>query len=183
MNYHPRMVGFANAPVTQAMITGTFLASLAYMLEMRLAPFIETIFIPFAFQHPLELANGLFLLYHFRQFERQIGSTNFGIYVTTAFLMSEGLYLALVKARPDANLATGPYGVIFALLTYYFIETPVTLRYNFFGLQLTNKTCFYALSLPLILFGGSGAFAAATAGVFTGLLLLSRSIGGYSSPP
>jgi len=122
MNYHPRMIGFANAPVAQAMVTVTFLASLAYMLEMRLAPAMEMILMPFAFQHPLELANGLFLLYHFRQFERQIGSTNFGIYVAAAFLMSEGLYLALAKAKPDADLATGPYGVIFALLTYYYFE-------------------------------------------------------------
>jgi membrane associated rhomboid family serine protease len=63
-----------------------------------------------------------YLLYHLRMFERQMGSSKFGAFLTLASLADAGARAAflLVPGAGAQGVASGPFHVIFGLLPLYF---------------------------------------------------------------
>ena len=63
-----------------------------------------------------------YLLYHLRLFERQMGSSKFGAYVTVCTLVDIGAraaFLAIPRVG-SGGVAAGPFHIIFGLLPLYF---------------------------------------------------------------
>jgi len=94
---------------------------------------------------------GLFLLYHFRLFERQMGSAKFAVFVGTTWGLSALITLALfLLIDPKTHTAPGPYPLIFALLVQYYFEVPATYRFHFLGLNGSNKIILYICAINLL---------------------------------
>ncbi|KAG8052695.1 hypothetical protein GUJ93_ZPchr0001g32940 [Zizania palustris] len=160
--------GFQNAPVTRAVVLASGLLSVVFSAQRRgraLGLSYQGIVKNFhlwrifasglAFQSTLELIFGLYLLYYFRVFERQIGSNKysvFSLFTISVSLVLEILSLVLLK---DTNyvsaLASGPYGIIFASFIPFFLDIPVTSRFHIFGVNFSDKSFIYLAGLQLLL--------------------------------
>ncbi|KAI9125242.1 hypothetical protein K1719_003858 [Acacia pycnantha] len=79
----------------------------------------------------LELLFGVFLLYYFRVFERQIGSNKYSVFITFSILISllfEVLSIAILKDPAVILVTPGPYGLIFASFVPFSFDIPVSTR-------------------------------------------------------
>ena len=136
---------FRGAPITlcvcSSLLLGTFLAGSIPKLRQALA--LESAASVLA-PHRLELwrlatsslllcdnlvAAGVsaYLLFHLRLFERQMGSSKFGAYVTLCTLADMGAraaFLALPGRVGAHGVASGPLHLIFGLLPLYFRACP-----------------------------------------------------------
>ncbi|KAB2620730.1 ubiquitin-associated domain-containing protein 2-like [Pyrus ussuriensis x Pyrus communis] len=159
--------GFYNAPVTRAFVVASGLFTVFFGIQgrssklglsyldifgkFRLWKLIVSIF---AFSSTPELMFGLYLLYYFRVFERQIGSNKYSVfilYTITVSLLFEILALAILK-DPAVNLVTsGPYGLIFASFVPFFFDIPVSTRFRVFGVRFSDKSFIYLAGLQLLL--------------------------------
>ncbi|KAM1333273.1 hypothetical protein ACFX2I_009220 [Malus domestica] len=159
--------GFHNAPVTRAFVIASGLFTVFFGIQgrssklglsyldifgkFRLWKLIVSIF---AFSSTPELMFGLYLLYYFRVFERQIGSNKYSVfilYTVTVSLLFEILALAILK-DPAVNLVTsGPYGLIFASFVPFFFDIPVSTRFRVFGVRFSDKSFIYLAGLQLLL--------------------------------
>ncbi|RYR32842.1 hypothetical protein Ahy_A10g047365 isoform B [Arachis hypogaea] len=140
--------GFTNAPVTRAFIIASALFTIFFGIQgrfnslglsyqdifgkLRLWKLIMSVF---AFSSTPEMMFGLYLLYYFRVFERQIGSNKYSVFIVFSVLTSllfEVISLALLR-DPAAKLVTpGPYGLIFASYVPFFLDIPVSTRIRVF---------------------------------------------------
>ncbi|TXG70195.1 hypothetical protein EZV62_005130 [Acer yangbiense] len=127
----------------------------------------------FAFSSAPELMFGLYLLYYFRVFERQIGSNKYSVFIlfsVTFSLLFEVLTLALLK-DPAMNLLTsGPYGLIFASFIPFYFDIPVSTRFRVFGVRFSDKTFIYLAGLQLFLSSWKRSMLPGLCGILAGSL-------------
>ncbi|WJX78191.1 Rhomboid-like protein 20, variant 2 [Trifolium repens] len=159
--------GFTNAPVTRAFVIASGLFSIFFGIQGRfntLGLSYQDIFgkiriwklimFIFSFTSTPELMFGLYLLYYFRVFERQIGSNKCSVFIVFSILTSllfEVFAVALLK-DPSATLVTpGPYGLIFASFVPFFFDIPVSTRFRMFGFNFSDKSIIYVAGLQLLL--------------------------------
>ncbi|WVZ71657.1 hypothetical protein U9M48_020221 [Paspalum notatum var. saurae] len=160
--------GFQNAPVTRAVVLASGLLSVVFgaqrraralgisyqdiITNFRLWKIFPSVF---AFQSTPELMFGLYLMYYFRVFERQIGSNKYSVFCLFTITVSSLLEILSLVILKDTNyistLASGPYGLIFASFVPFFLDIPVTSRFRVFGLNFSDKSFIYLAGLQLLL--------------------------------
>ncbi|KAL3715690.1 hypothetical protein ACJRO7_007430 [Eucalyptus globulus] len=184
MNVGPS--GFNNAPVSRAFIVATGAFTVFFGIRDRankLGVSYQDIFqkmqmwklIPaiFAFSSTPELIFGLYLLYYFRIFERQIGSNKFlvfSLFSTIVSMVLQVLTLAVVNV-PSSNLvSSGPYAVIFALFVPFFFDIPVSTRFRVLGISFSDKSFIYLAGLQLLLSSWKRSILPGICGILAGSL-------------
>ncbi|KAK1577670.1 hypothetical protein Q3G72_023710 [Acer saccharum] len=178
--------GFNNAPVTRIFVIACALFTVFFGIQgrfnklglsyqdifrnFRLWKLIVSVF---AFSSAPELMFGLYLLYYFRVFERQIGSNKYSVFIlfsVTFSLLFEVLTLALLK-DPAMNLLTsGPYGLIFASFIPFYFDIPVSTRFRVFGVRFSDKTFIYLAGLQLFLSSWKRSMLPGLCGILAGSL-------------
>ncbi|KAK9987128.1 hypothetical protein SO802_032079 [Lithocarpus litseifolius] len=175
-----------NAPVTRAFIIASALFTVFFGIQGRSAKLglsyldifgklriWKLIASVFAFSSTPELLFGLYLLYYFRVFERQIGSNKYSVFIlfsVIASLLFEVLALALLK-DPAVNLVTsGPYGLIFASFVPFFLDIPVSTWFRVFGVHFSDKSFIYLAGLQLLLSSWKRSILPGLCGILAGSL-------------
>ncbi|KAK2652079.1 hypothetical protein Ddye_011935 [Dipteronia dyeriana] len=178
--------GFYNAPVTRTFVIACALFTVFFGIQggfnklglsyqdifrnFRLWKLIVSVF---AFSSAPELMFGLYLLYYFRVFERQIGSNKYSVFILfsiTFSLLFEVLTLALLK-DPAVNLLTsGPYGLIFASFIPFYFDIPVSTRFRVFGVHFSDKSFIYLAGLQLFLSSWKRSILPGLCGILAGSL-------------
>ncbi|CAJ2671682.1 rhomboid-like protein 20 [Trifolium pratense] len=178
--------GFTNAPVTRAFVIASALFSIFFGIQGRfntLGLSYQDIFgklriwklimFIFSFTSTPELMFGLYLLYYFRVFERQIGSNKCSVFIVFSILTSllfEVFAVALLK-DPSAILVTpGPYGLIFASFVPFFFDIPVSTRFRMFGFNFSDKSIIYVAGLQLLLSHWKSSVLPGICGILAGSL-------------
>ncbi|XP_061364807.1 rhomboid-like protein 20 isoform X2 [Gastrolobium bilobum] len=178
--------GFINAPVTRAFIIASALFSIFLGIQGRfntLGLSYQDIFGKFhiwklimsifSFSSTPELMFGLYLLYYFRLFERQIGSNKYSVFIVFSILISllfEVVAVALLR-DPTTNLVTpGPYGLIFASFVPFFFDIPVSTRFRVFGFHFSDKSFIYLAGLQLLLSSWRRSILPGMCGILAGAL-------------
>uniref|UniRef100_A0A1J3FS35 Ubiquitin-associated domain-containing protein 2 n=1 Tax=Noccaea caerulescens TaxID=107243 RepID=A0A1J3FS35_NOCCA len=174
--------GFNNAPITRACVItcalftvffgirgGSSKLSLSYqdLFEFRLW---KSILWASAFSSTSELLFGLYLMYYFRVFERQIGSNKYWIFIFfsgSASLILEIIMLSLFKG----NLVTsGPYALIFASFVPFYLDIPVLKRFRVLGINFSDKSFIYLAGLQLLLSSWKRSIFPGICGIVAGSL-------------
>ncbi|XP_047151906.1 rhomboid-like protein 20 isoform X1 [Vigna umbellata] len=178
--------GFTNAPVTRLFIVASAIFTIFFGIQgrfgtlglsyqdifgkIRLWKLIMSIF---SFSSTPELMFGLYLLYYFRVFERQIGSNKYSVFIVFSILTSlllEVLAVALLK-DPTANLVTpGPYGLIFASFVPFFFDIPVSTRFRVFSFFFSDKSFIYLAGVQLLLSSWKRSILPGMCGILAGSL-------------
>ncbi|KAF4364621.1 hypothetical protein F8388_015312 [Cannabis sativa] len=157
--------GFNNAPVTRTFVIASALFTIFFGMQGRSnnlgLSYLDIfgkfriwklIVSAFAFSSTPELMFGLYLLYYFRVFERQIGSNKYSVFILfslTVSLLLEVLALSFLK-DPAKNLITsGPYGLIFASFVPFFFDIPVSTRFTVFNVHFSDKSFIYLAGLQV----------------------------------
>ncbi|KAL9273141.1 Rhomboid-like protein [Drosera capensis] len=179
--------GFNNAPVTRAFVIASALFTVVFGIRGRsnkLGLSYQDIFQNlqlwklltslFAFSSTPELMFGLYLLYYFRVFERQIGSSKYSVFILFSVITSlllEVAALAILK-DPSVNLITsGPYGLIFSSFVQFYFDIPVSSRVRFFGFRFSDKSFIYVAGLQQLLFSSwKRSILPGVCGILAGLL-------------
>lgn len=173
--------GFNNAPLTRAITIACALSTVFFGIQGRSnklglsfqKPRLWKIIVSmFAFTSTLELMFGLYLLYYFRVFERQIGSNKYSVFilfsVTVSYLL-EILTLAFLK-DPSAVITSGPYGLVFASFVPFFFDIPVSTRFRVLGVHFSDKTFIYLAGLQLLLSSWKRSILPGICGIIAGSL-------------
>ncbi|XP_030525997.1 rhomboid-like protein 20 isoform X1 [Rhodamnia argentea] len=184
MNVGPS--GFNNAPASRAFIVASGVFTVFFGIRNRadmLGVSYQDIFqkmqmwklIPaiFAFSSTPELIFGLYLLYYFRIFERQIGSNKFLVFILFSTIVSMALQvLALAVFNvPSSNLvSSGPYAVIFASFVPFFFDIPVSTRFRVLRISFSDKSFIYLASLQLLFSSWRRSFLPGICGILAGSL-------------
>lgn len=178
--------GFNNAPITRAFIIGCALFSVLFGIQGRsnklglsyqdifkqlrpwklLAPML-------AFSSTPELMFGLYLLYYFRVFERQIGSNKYSVFILFSIfgsLLLEVLTLALLRGSSLNMLSSGPYGVIFSSFVPFYLDIPVSTRFRALGLHFSDKSFIYLAGIQLLLSSWKRSILPGICGILVGSL-------------
>lgn len=157
---HP---GFVHAPVTKAVIALVVLSTVfgsiigsQTRLTLRLPEIINNLQLwrlfthNFVFTTPGELLFGVVLLYFFRQFERQMGSSRYAAFaLVTASIHTFALCIAQLLS-PSLLPASGPYALVFSCLVHFFFETPKIYHFQLLGaLEFSDKSFAYLLAVQL----------------------------------
>ncbi|XP_038975288.1 rhomboid-like protein 20 [Phoenix dactylifera] len=178
--------GFHNAPVTRIFVFATALFTIVFGVKGR-SPRLglphqdiinnlqiwRVISSMFAFSSTPELLFGLYLLYYFRIFERQIGSNKYSVFILFSVIMSllfEVLALVLLKDPNLGVLASGPYGLIFASFIPFYFDIPVTSRFRIFGIHFSDKSFIYFMGLQLLLSSWKWSLVPGICGILAGSL-------------
>lgn len=177
--------GFNNAPVTRAIIICSALFTVFFGVQGRSSklalsyqdvfqkPQLWKIIVSMsAFTSTPELMFGLYLLYYFRVFERQIGSNKYSVFIlfsaSLSFLL-ESVVLALLK-DPSTSITSGPYGLIFASFVPFYFDIPVSTRFRVFGFHFSNKSFIYLAGLQLLLSSWKRSIVPGICGIIAGAL-------------
>ncbi|TYI99224.1 hypothetical protein E1A91_A13G001500v1 [Gossypium mustelinum] len=178
--------GFNNAPVTKTFVIASalftvffgiqgrsFKLGLSYQDIFRKLSIWKLITSVFAFSSTPELMFGLYLLYYFRVFERQIGSNKYSVFILFSVMASflfEVMAVAILK-DPTSNLLTsGPYGLIFASFVPFFFDIPVSTWFRIFGVRFSNKSFIYLAGLQLLLSSWKRSLLPGICGILAGSL-------------
>ncbi|KAJ8760077.1 hypothetical protein K2173_010933 [Erythroxylum novogranatense] len=177
--------GFNNAPVTKVFVIAscvlTFFFGIrgmstklgfSYQDIFRRPQVWKLITSVFAFSSTPELMFGLYLLYYFRVFERQIGSNKYSVFILFSVigsLLFQFLALALLK-DPSATLTSGPYGLIFASFIPFYFDIPVSTRLRVFNINFSDKSFIYLAGLQLLLSSWKRSFLPGLCGILAGSL-------------
>ncbi|OMO72934.1 hypothetical protein CCACVL1_17507 [Corchorus capsularis] len=178
--------GFNNAPVTKTFVIAcalftvffgiqgrSFKLGLSYQDIFRKLSIWKLIASVFAFSSTPELMFGLYLLYYFRVFERQIGSNKYSVFILFSIMVSfffEVMALAVLK-DPTANLLTsGPYGLIFASFVPFYFDIPVSTWFRIFGVRFSDKSFIYLAGLQLLLSSWKRSLLPGICGILAGSL-------------
>lgn len=178
---HP---GFLHAAVTKAVISLTVLFTIFgsilnlyphLILHLPQIVYLYQIWRPVThnliFTTPGELLFGSVLLFFFRQFERQMGSSRFAAHtLITAALHT--IFLLLVQFFfPTVTPAPGPYALIFSSLIHFFFETPKIYRFELLNtIHLSDKSFAYLLALQLICSTPPRSFLSTASALVAGIL-------------
>ncbi|KAL3841157.1 hypothetical protein ACJIZ3_025748 [Penstemon smallii] len=182
--------GFNNAPVTRTIVIATALFTIVFGIQGRfrnLSWSYQDIFKKlqiwklivsiFGFSSTPELVFGIYLLYYFRVFERQIGSNKYSVFILFSVLVSlllEVLALWLLKDPSLSILTSGPYGLIFASFVPFYFDIPVSTRYRIFSLNFSDKTFIYLAGLQLLLSSWRRSTVPGICGILAGSLYRSN---------
>lgn len=177
--------GFYNAPVLKSitfLVAGLSLVvnAFGYKKALSIGNIVNTSqlwrLFPsyFFFSSPLEAALGILFLYHFRIFERQMGSAKFAAFVVSTCLINNLMSLAFIVLVPTRGIASGPYGLIFSLLTQYYFEVPSTYRFRIFGFSAGDKLLAYLLSLQLLGTQFPASLVSGLSGIVAGIIYRSE---------
>jgi len=129
-----------------------------------------------------ELVLGMGLIYHFRMFERRMGSSRFLSFTTMSTLLSITFQMVVLIMNPGfdgpslTQVAIGPYSYIFALFVHYFVYVPKLQKYRFLGAEFSEKTLMYLWGSQLLLAQGNNSMIASCCGLISGLLCLSEKL-------
>ncbi|XBI26902.1 hypothetical protein VPH35_051500 [Triticum aestivum] len=179
--------GFHNAPVTRAIVLASGLLSVVFSVNRRARALglsyqdiiknfrVWRIFASlFAFQSTPELMVGLYLLYYFRVFERQMGSNKYSVFSLFAIAVSLPLEILSLVLLKDTNyitaLASGPYGLIFASFIPFFLDIPITSRFRIFGVNFSDKSFIYLAGLQLLVSSWKRSLIPGICGLIAGSL-------------
>ncbi|GAB2227915.1 hypothetical protein Droror1_Dr00009744 [Drosera rotundifolia] len=178
--------GFNNAPVTRAFVIASAVFTIVFGIRGRsnkLGLSYQDIFQKlqlwklltslFAFSSTPELMFGLYLLYYFCIFERQIGSSKYSVFILFSVITSlllEVATLAILK-DPSVNLITsGPYGLIFSSFVQFYFDIPVSSRVRFFGFRFSDKSFIYVAGFQLLFSSWKRSILPGVCGILAGLL-------------
>lgn len=178
--------GFHNAPVTRTFVIASALLTILIGVQGRankLGFSYQDIFkrlhigrlfaSAFAFSSTPELMFGLYLLYYFRVFERQIGSNKYSVFILFSVIVSslfEILALGFLKDPALNLLASGPYGLIFSSFVPFYFDIPVSTRFRIFGVNFSDKSFVYLAGLQLLLSSWKRSILPGICGVLAGAL-------------
>ena len=127
-----------------------------------------------------ELLLGLGLVYHFRLFERRMGTSQFVSFTFCSTLLSLGFQMVLLALNPGqetlTRIAPGLYSVVFALFVPYFALVPKLNRHRILGVELSDKSLVYLWGSQLLFARGRESLATGLCGLLGGLLCLSESL-------
>ncbi|KAJ6778869.1 hypothetical protein OIU74_002620 [Salix koriyanagi] len=178
--------GFNNAPVTKTFVIASSIFTifsgikggpdklgLSYQdifWNLRLWKLILSVF---AFSSTPEMMFGLCLLYYFRVFERQIGSSKYLVFILFSVIVSllfEVFAVALLK-DPSANLLTsGPYGLIFASFVPFYFDIPVSTQFHVYSVHFSDKSFIYLAGVQLLLSSWKRSILPGICGILAGSL-------------
>ncbi|XP_021744692.1 rhomboid-like protein 20 [Chenopodium quinoa] len=177
--------GFNNAPVTRGVIVASALFTVFFGLQGRSnklgfsyldifqKPQLWKIIVStYAFTSTPEMMFGLYLLYYFRVFERQIGSNKYTVFILFSLIVSFFLgsaTLALLK-DPSSLITAGPYGLIFSSFVPFFFDIPVSTRFRLFGFNFSDKSFIYLAGLQLLLSSWKRSILPGICGIIAGSL-------------
>ncbi|KAL3534665.1 hypothetical protein ACH5RR_003126 [Cinchona calisaya] len=178
--------GFNNTPVTRTVVIACALFTILFGIQGRsnkLGRSYQDIFnklqiwklVPsvFAFASTPELIFGIYLLYYFRVFERQIGSNKYSVFILFSAIVSlllEVLAMKIVKDSSLHTLTSGPYGLIFASFVPFYLDIPVSTRFRVFSLQFSDKTFIYVAGLQLLFSSWKRSLLPGICGIVAGSL-------------
>lgn len=135
--------------------------------------FLRVIASTLAFSSMPELIFGLYLLYYFRLFERQIGSNKYSVFVLfsiSASLLFEVLALVFLRDKASGALASGPYGLIFASFVPFLCDIPISSQFRVFGVPFSDKSFIYMAGIQLFLSSWKRSVLPTICGLLTGFL-------------
>ncbi|KFK36963.1 hypothetical protein AALP_AA4G195300 [Arabis alpina] len=178
--------GFNNAPVTKAFVIASGLFTVFFGIRggsSKLGLSYQDIFekfriwklikSAFGFSSTPELFFGLYLMYYFRVFERQIGSNKHSVFILFSGFVSlilQAILLSLFK-DPTANLLTsGPYALIFASFVPFYLDIPVSKRFGVFGVHFSDKSFIYLAGVQLLLSSWKRSLFPGICGIIAGSL-------------
>ncbi|XP_059646069.1 rhomboid-like protein 20 isoform X2 [Cornus florida] len=196
--------GFNNAPVTRTFVIACALFTiifgirgrsknlgLSYLNIFKKLNIWKLIVSVFAFSSTPELIFGLYLLYYFRVFERQIGSNKYSVFILLSVIMSllfEFLALSFLKDPTSSVITSGPYGLIFSLFVPFYLDIPVSTRFRVFVLRFSDKSFIYLAGLQLLLSSWKRSILPGICGILAGSLYrlnvfhIRRMKGNYPAP-
>ncbi|OIT27246.1 PREDICTED: rhomboid-like protein 20 [Nicotiana attenuata] len=183
MNVGPS--GFNNAPVTRALVIACTLFTIIFGTQGRAnqlgwsyqdifqkLQIWKLIISVFTFSSTPELLFGLYLLYYFRVFERQIGSNKYSVFLLFSFVLSLLLAVLALQLIKDPSLSTlsGPYGLIFSSFVPFYLDIPVSTRFRIFSLHFSDKAFIYLAGLQLLFSSWKRSIIPGLCGIIAGCL-------------
>ncbi|XP_026427476.1 rhomboid-like protein 20 [Papaver somniferum] len=178
--------GFQNAPVSRAFVLASGVLTiyfgiqgrsstlgLSYQDSFKKLKIWKLIASVFAFSSTPELMFGLYLLYYFRVFERQIGSNKYSVFILFSVIVSsvfEVLALTLLKDATLNILTSGPYGLIFSSFVPFYFDIPVSTRFRIFGVSISDKSFIYLACLQLLFSSWKRSILPGICGILAGSL-------------
>ncbi|CAN7103101.1 unnamed protein product [Brassica rapa subsp. narinosa] len=178
-----------NAPVTRAFVITSVLFTVFFGIRggggssSKLALSYQDIFekfriwklikSSFAFSSTPELLFGVYLLYYFRVFERQIGSNKHSVFILFSGFVSlilQTIVLSLFRDTSANLLTSGPYALIFASFVPFYLDIPVSKRFNVFGLHFSDKSFIYLAGVQLLLSSWKRSMLPGLCGIIAGSL-------------
>ena len=204
--------GFLNAPASKLVTCGCAAATLAAHLlgvadDLALTPgAVARLHLPrvlashVVFASPGEAVFGLYLLYHFRVFERQRGTRRYAVFAavaaalaiaaqvaTTALVGSfdpsggsasslAGTHRLLAPRRGRGGggpplLASGPHALIWAHVAPFRRDVPSAYHFTVFGVRFSDKAFVYLAAIQLALSRWPGGVAPSLVGLIVGYAL------------
>ncbi|GER52547.1 ubiquitin-associated domain-containing protein [Striga asiatica] len=178
--------GFNNAPVTRVVVIASVLFTVIFGIQARSRNFAwsyqdifkklqiwKLIVSVFGFSSTPELVFGVYLLYYFRVFERQIGSNKHTVFILFSVIVSlllEFVAQWLLKDPSLSILTSGPYGLIFSSFVPFYFDIPVSTRFRVFSLNFSDKTFIYLAGLQLFLSSWKRSMLPGICGILAGSL-------------
>lgn len=175
--------GFYNAPASKGVFCATAaLSLLAGMTKARDLGLRRTVFrnlelwrfvsSNFVFSGAGEAVVGLILLYYFRVFERQKGSSKYGAFLFISTCISTTLQLVwLMAIQSDRQvLASGPSAIIFSCFVQFWYDVPGSSYFSIFGVKLSDKFFVYLFGAQLLFSSYGSSLVPALCGIAAGLL-------------
>ncbi|KAG9146212.1 hypothetical protein Leryth_007923 [Lithospermum erythrorhizon] len=178
--------GFNNAPITRTIVIACTLFTILFGIQKssnKLGWSYQDIFKKlqlwkliasfFTFSSIPELIFGIYLLYYFRVFERQIGSNKYSVFILFSVAISLLLQVISLKLLKDPSLnvlTSGPYGLIFSSFVPFYLDIPVSTRFRVFSLQLPDKSFIYLAGLQLLFSSWKRSLLPGICGILAGSL-------------
>ena len=145
--------------------------------------------------HQIEQGEGIFgvyLLYFFRVFERQVGTSKYSMFALLTMSLTTAMQVPILyllgggsselvlgggigrgsSSRLSNNffLCSGPYGLLFASFIPFAYDIPPSGRFSIFGVQMSSKAFTYLAGLQLLLSEGWSSIIPAACGLLVGFL-------------
>jgi len=185
--------GFHNATFSKAilLLTGTLSVGASILKLQHLLEFADLTSVfskyqvwrlvtnHFFFGSPGELLFGLLLIYYFRLFERQMGTTKFAGFTFVSLVVATLTQVALYVAVPTTKLSSGPYSFLFSCFVLFFSDVPATHRYRLCGIPASDKLFIYTLALQLLISNSPSSVFSGICGIIGGLAYKSETLGLY----
>lgn len=178
--------GFNNAPITRTFVIASLLFTILFGIQGRTnklgfsyldifkkLQLWKLVVSVFAFSSTPELLFGIYLLYYFRVFERQIGSNKYSVFIlfsVTVSLLLEVLALFLLKDPSFNILTSGPYGLIFSSFVHFYFDIPVSTRFRVLKFRFSDKSFIYLAGLQLLLSSWKRSIIPGICGILAGSL-------------
>jgi len=123
---------------------------------------------------------GIFLIYTFRNFERQMGTKKFAAFMTIAFVATSISNVAILSTfasmRLGLSISPGPYFFIYSLIPFYHKLVPKlnATAHSILKISFSEKSLIYLFGLQLLISDGLESFVAGLSGLIIGYLYLNN---------